>query len=298
MATDRDTVDEELMRNFGVRYGGLLGIVMTLFATFVACGSQLYRVTLTGDGGSRPAAIGMASNADSNQDPSSPSFGLHAPGGWNALPVHFRTDYRMTAAQIQGLMKAMTTWELAAGRKLFAYDGPHDGITGDSFRDLYSSLDDGINGHYLDDHWGKTGKPDVVLATTIWDNDPADASKIVTADIRYNGEHYVFGDSLVLHSPDQREVVDIQTLATHELGHLLGLAHIRPEIDPDSIMVPALYIGEGMANRRLSAGDIDRIHKIYGCQGDACDVEKTLAAVENWVREPTDAPTDVNVTAH
>ena len=90
------------------------------------------------------------------------------PNGWTSLPIHFRTDYRMTPDQVRGLMLAMQTWETAIGRQLFAYDGIHDGVTGDTFKDLYSSLTDGINGHYLDDNWDKTGKPRCAVLSTFF----------------------------------------------------------------------------------------------------------------------------------
>lgn len=269
------------MGNLGYRYAGLLGAVMTLFITFVACGSQLYKVSLHGDTDTSASHVsGMTSSADNAQDPSSPTYGLHAPSGWSKVPMHYRVDSRMSLDQVRGLQAAMKTWELATGRSLFIYDGTSGTTTGDSFKDLYSSLNDIVNGQYLDDHWGKTGKPEQVLATTIWNNDPGDTSVIITADIRFNNQFYVFGDSLTIKAIKGREVVDIQTLATHELGHWLGLAHMSATVDPDSIMVPSLYIGEGLSNRHVSRGDLARIQKIYGCQGTACDLDETLAKID------------------
>ena len=51
---------------------------------------------------------------------------------------------------------------------MFAYLGTHSDTNGDSFDDLFSSLNDNVNGNYMDDDWAKTEKPDYVLATTIW----------------------------------------------------------------------------------------------------------------------------------
>ena len=169
----------------------------------------------------------------------------------------------------------MRTWELAVGKKIFSFEGIHSQTDGDTFDDLYSSLDDSVNGHYLDNYWDKTGKPTYVLATTIWDNVGSDYKKIDTADIRFNGDFYVIGDSLTAVPEGQKQVVDMETLALHELGHLLGLAHVSPSVDYDSIMNPSLYIGEGLHNRILSVGDLTRIQKIYGCEGLACDVDAT-----------------------
>ena len=99
------------------------------------------------------------------------------------------------------------------------------------------------------------------------------------------------GDSYVERSTPSREVADMQSLATHEIGHKIGLAHVSPEEDPHSIMNPSLYIGEGLANRKLSRGDIERIQKIYGCEGAACDIEKTFLKIEalKWQEEELDS---------
>jgi hypothetical protein len=262
-----------MMKNLAVKYGVLLGGLLFMFGNFIACGAQLYNVSMKDD----HQAEQVPAEA---KDPSSATYGLHAPSGWKQLPIPFKVGMRLTAEQKSGLLKAMTTWETAVGRKLFLFEGVHENIDGDSFSDLYSSLPDEINGDYLDNDWGKTGKPTVVLATTIWDNVAGNANLIETADIRFNGNFYVIGDSLKDMADEGREVVDMQTLALHELGHLLGLSHIDSNIDSYSIMTPSLYIGEGLTNRRLSKGDLIRIQKIYGCQGVSCDVEKTLAKIE------------------
>jgi hypothetical protein len=214
----------------------------------------------------------LQANSD---DPTSPEFGLHAPKGWAELPIPYKIDTNMTVTQLQALRAAITTWETAVGRRLFDFGGKHSGVTGDSFPDLFSSLRDGLNGHYNDANWKKTGKTEVILATTIWNNPGNTYYSIDAADIRYNSEVYYISDALQDKPVDQREIVDMQSLATHELGHLLGLAHVEEDHDPSSIMNPSIFIGQGIATRSLSLGDIQRIQKIYGCQGSSCDVVAT-----------------------
>lgn len=283
------------MANFGIKYAALVGAVMMGFVNFVACGSQFYQVSLKDDSHNRQQD---SSTIEGSDDPASPNFGLHAPGGWAELPIHFKVGYLMTAEQKKGLLRAMDVWQTAVGRQLFSFDGAQDGVSGDSFKDLYSSLDDGVNGHYLDEDWAKTDKPSLVLATTIWDNDPSNSNKIKTADIRFNANYYTIGDSFVTRAVGSKEVVDIETLAIHELGHLLGLTHMSSAIDPQSIMTPSLYIGEGLANRHVSRGDITRIQKIYGCQRAVCDPDQILADINRLdapIKQPKSSAVD---TAH
>ncbi len=221
---------------------------------------------------------------EGSEDPASPNFGLHSPNGWRTLPILFKVDQSLTPEQKVGLVKAMATWEMAIGKKLFVFEGVHSGISGDSFPDLYSSLNDNVNGHYLDGHWDKTEKPKYVLATTIWENTREDDKKIATADIRFNSNYYMIGNAVTAVAEDDREVVDMQTLAMHELGHLLGLTHIKPQVDRNSVMSPTVFIGAGLTNRLLSKGDIERVQKIYGCEGTACNIDATLATINSLQR--------------
>lgn len=256
------------MNHLSYRYGAILTILIGGFANFIACGSMMYQASVEDDYDHERV---VKANPEV-KDPESTLYGIHATSGWVELPVVYRFGEKMDSEQRQHLQAAMRLWETAVGKKLFSVEGIHQKTTGDSFKDLYSSLDDDINGHYLDDNWGKTKKSESVLATTIWSN--ADQTSIKTADIRFNHEKYVIGDSLLREAKDGKEVVDMQSLALHELGHLLGLAHVDAEVDEYSIMNPTLFIGEGLTSRSLSPGDIERIQTIYGCEGDACDMEK------------------------
>lgn len=267
------------MKSFAAKYAALLGCVVFLFGNFVACGAQLYKVSMTDD--HKEAQVPPES-----KDPTSATFGLHSPSGWRQLPIHFMVGNRISNEQRIGLVRAMNTWETAVGKKLFAFDGVQENLDGDDFASLDDSLPDLVNGDYINNEWAKTGKGNNVLATTVWNNEPSDATFIETADIRFNGNYYVIGDSLKDFATDGKEVVDMQTLALHELGHLLGLTHVSPDVDSYSIMTPSLYIGEGLSNRRLSKGDLERIQKIYGCIGASCNIDQTLALIDNASAKP------------
>lgn len=263
---------EDPMLKFGLKYFGFLGAMLFAFGNFIACGSQMYQVSVRDDFTPPPHA------SEEMNDPESTMYAIHSPGGWRDIPIPYKFGKGMTADQRAHMMKAMEIWETAVGKKLFEFAGDHN-ATGDSFNDLYSSLDDKVNGNYMDGNWAKTKKPNHVLATTIWDSE-VDTGNIATADIRFNSEIYEIGDSLKLTATKDKEVVDMQSLALHELGHLLGLAHVDEAVDDHSIMNPSLYIGEGLTNRKISKGDILRIQTIYGCDGDACDADAILHSFE------------------
>lgn len=266
------------------KYLVLIGASMFIFTNFIACGSQMYKVSVAEDH-DKAMIPESAANVESH------SYGIHAINGWNELPIKFRIGKTLTPSQEEGLERAMKTWERAVGTKLFEKIG-RDDKDGDYFKDLYSSLPDMVNGHYLDTNWQKTGKPDVVIATTIWDN--YIAGTIETADIRFNNYHYLIHDAYdykyFTSKADERDIVDMETLALHELGHLLGLAHVAEEVDGNSIMNPTLFVGEGLANRVPSYGDIQRIQQVYQCEGNACDIDSLVLAFEQNRKEYFESP--------
>ena len=88
------------------------------------------------------------------------------------------------------------------------------------------------------------------------------------------------GDALVDLSSESKIIVDLQSLATHEFGHLLGLSHVTEDVDEYSLMNPSLFIGEGLTTRIPSVGDVQRIQKIYGCIGDSCDIDATIEKIK------------------
>jgi hypothetical protein len=267
--------DKEMAKHRQVLMGylSLVTVVSTTLGGYVACGAQSYRVPVHGTEAeklpSRPNTGQSGMVASAGLSDGAALVGVHSASGWaKNLPIHFKVTDEMPAPVVEQLRKAMKTWELAVGKQLFMYDGVEK-KRGAQFRELYEPLNDTQNGHYFDFNWAQaTGKPASVLATTIWENDPANPQSIVKGDIRYNAEFYIFGDALRDFSEGKRTIVDMESLAIHEIGHLLGLAHVNEKDDRYSVMNPSLFIGEGMMTRRLSEGDIERIRKVYGV-GDA-----------------------------
>lgn len=262
---------------------------ITLLQFLISCGSE------------NSKTVSLKTDYDDSQgssqayDSASEFFGIHAPMGWKTLPIAFKTSNQLTNEQKVGLKKAMETWEIACGKDLFSYAGT-DSKNGDDFDQLYSSLDDSINSMYHHLDWTKTGKRSLVMATTIWTNvSGTKGLQIETSDIHFNIQYYFLADSLKSSLPknENRDFIDTESLALHELGHMLGLSHMGEEYDSDSIMNPTLLAGEGRYARVLSSGDIKRIQKIYGCQGNLCSKEQIIKALKEKEKE-TSAKNPIN----
>lgn len=107
---------------------------------------------------------------------------------------------------------------------------------------------DGVNGVYLVERWPFSFRALAVTLTTYNDN----TGQLIDTDIIINGE-MPFGFS------GDRNSYDLDTVLTHELGHVLGLDESNV---PGSTMFPDTRRGE--TNRReLSTDDVDGIMSLY-----------------------------------
>lgn len=102
-----------------------------------------------------------------------------------------------------------------------------------------------VIGFYGNDH----GKNDNFSAPekTVW----AHAFYPQDGRLHYNGEQNWSTN------PNMRQT-DLETVAVHEIGHLLGLAHSN---DPNAVMYAD--IDQGTIKRELTQDDIDGIHTLY-----------------------------------
>ncbi len=115
-----------------------------------------------------------------------------------------------------------------------------------------------------EDQWPPAGVGDRMITeempavtTVVFD---VDTGVIIDADIDLNGVHFFW---TVSDDPNQ-VITDIQSIVTHEIGHLLGLDHSE---DPETTMYPSTT--EGQTHKRsLSQDDQDGICFIYPFGGN------------------------------
>ena len=66
-------------------------------------------------------------------------------------------------------------------------------------------------------------------------------------------------DANLINSPSRVSAVDLESVAVHEIGHLLGLGHSSVE---ESIMYPTISAGQRKVE--LANDDVEGIHVLYG----------------------------------
>jgi predicted Zn-dependent protease len=146
----------------------------------------------------------------------------------------FVTDAIVTAAE---------TWDDASSRELF-------GSYSEDVTATYGNLD-GKNviafGPYQD--------PNVIAVTSFWFS--RSRGQIVEADILFN-EYWAWGTA---DSPGDQ--MDIQNIATHEFGHVLGLDDLYTDSCKEVTMYGYSSLEE-IKKQTLELPDIEGLQKIYG----------------------------------
>jgi hypothetical protein len=99
----------------------------------------------------------------------------------------------------------------------------------------------------------------VIGVTVIWGyfSGPPKTRKIVEFDILFDTD-FAWGDAAL-----DSSVMDLQNIATHELGHGVGLGDLYETTCIDETMYGYSDFGE-IAKRDLNAGDIKGIQELYG----------------------------------
>jgi len=234
----------------------LLASAVIAAATFVAaCGTPeaqgFRRLVLHDEGGTSEESSTPSMHLSIN-------YGVHARRGWTETPIVLGLQEGTSPERADALQRAAGTWNEAVGFPLIVFGEvvpPHGNA-------LYDRLGDKRNSIAFLDRWCVTSKPAMVLATTIWEYAPNGSEAVKTSDIVLNEEYYEFADATVPRPQGQREVVDLESIALHELGHLLGLSHASYG-SVGGVMDPAMYIGPMLTQRVLHPDDVARVRSIY-----------------------------------
>ncbi len=81
---------------------------------------------------------------------------------------------------------------------------------------------------------------------------------VYDADLYLNLNKYWFGNARIHQSPNNKPMIDLQTIVLHAMGHNLCLGHT---INPKSVMYPWIEAGE--IKRRLTQTDLLELCAVY-----------------------------------
>jgi hypothetical protein len=233
----------------------LCGMVLLVYLT-TGCGQERL-VFETSEGGTVDR-----NSSEFQQTFDVSQIGIHSSQGW-AKPVEIKVQSNVTFDVEKSLFQAIKVWNEAIGFDLLKYSGRSNS---ELESQLFASLDDDQTMIYLAKNWGETtGKHLDTIGTTLWENAIESPGVIIRGDIILNGETYKFVDQSQSEFLAMNPLYEVDSMSVllHELGHLIGLAHVNEQEDPWSVMHSTALVGPGLTYRQLSQGDIERVKRIY-----------------------------------
>ena len=170
-------------------------------------------------------------------------------GKWSGTPIY----YIINPSNSQGISQDLITSTILASSKTW------DDVVSRNLFD--SSTDSNAQVGVYDQRnvigFGPYNDPGVIAVTSVWYN--MYTRQIYEFDIRFN-TGFVWGDATTNSDP---YLMDIQDIATHEIGHGTGLGDLYQSYCSQATMYGYSSYRE-MQKRTLESGDINGIRKLYG----------------------------------
>jgi hypothetical protein len=172
---------------------------------------------------------------------------------WRALPVEYVINPELSSqGNPEGLDESLITGAIAAGAGEWDYyAGPE--LFSNSWT-VSSDVEYGVNDGKNAVSFGDYPTPGVIAVTSVWYNPATKA--IVEFDIMFDTD-WVWGDAEA--TPD---VMDLRNIATHELGHAVGLGDVYEAECSEATMYGYSDYGETI-KRDIEGPDVIGITTLY-----------------------------------
>jgi hypothetical protein len=151
------------------------------------------------------------------------------------------------------------TWDTASTAELFAT----------YIMNYTAKVDTDEPDGYNEIAFGNIADDGIIAMCTVWfiNAGPPSQRGIVEFDILFNDAGFKWGYAGETNedapNPDYLDIMDLQNIATHELGHALGLADLYSSECSEQTMYGYGDYGE-TKKRTLNTGDQEGIQKLYG----------------------------------
>ncbi|MEM0360602.1 MAG: matrixin family metalloprotease [Candidatus Diapherotrites archaeon] len=171
---------------------------------------------------------------------------------WKTLPINLLinpvNNYGLSEEFVsQAVWNAALEWDKWTATTLF----------GSYSIDVSANWDDKVPDNRNEFSFGNYPQNGVIAVTNIWGYFSGNKKQIVEFDVLFDTD-FEWGDATT-----NKTVMDLQNIATHEIGHGLGLADLYSTSCYSQTMYG--YSTEGETEKRtLDAGDIKGITTLYG----------------------------------
>lgn len=176
---------------------------------------------------------------------------------WKSTPINYVIHPDLEAKDPLAIFTSSETWDSATSKELFS-----DAVTFNSTANWDVAAPDGRNELSLGNHTD-TG---AIAVTVVWSGIPIGGKglQIIEYDILFDTD-FQWGDvgSTDETAPANTTLMDLQNIATHEIGHGAGEADIYDSSCTDVTMYGFAEEGE-TKKRTLAAADISGLQKMYG----------------------------------
>ncbi len=199
-----------------------------------------------------PSCADCKKNGEDPEEPDTSSCYAFLGAKWRDLSV----DYVINPTNPNGLSKEFVTNAISTSAETW-----DDATLAELFNNAYtidSTAKYGIQNFENAIAFGNYKEDGVIAVTVIWGYFSGRPSKrrIVEFDILFDTD-FTWGDAIV-----NPEVMDLQNIATHEIGHGAGLGDLYDTVCADETMYGYSNYEE-TSKRDLNTGDIAGIQKLY-----------------------------------